>query len=136
MKLSIEVSVTVQGLGRESAYAQTLGRICMAVVQAVLMYGLETWTMRLRMGRELGRFHHRVACRMTGQLPRRGREGRWIYLPLEEAMEESGLQEVETYVSRFQNTVSQFIDTRPIMDLCLAAERRLGSRVNKRLWEQ
>ena len=51
-------------------------------------------------------------------------------------MAEPGLQEVETYSSRLHNTVTQFIVTRPIMDLCLAAERRPGSRVAKWWWEQ
>ena len=51
-------------------------------------------------------------------------------------MVEAGLQEVETYVSRCQNIVAQCIATRPIMDLCLAAERRPGSRVANRWWEQ
>ena len=44
-------------------------------------------------------------------------------------MVEAGLKEVETYISCCQITVAQFIATRPIMDLCLAAEWRPGSRV-------
>ena len=55
---------------------------------------------------------------------------------LEDAIAEAGFQEVDTYISRRQNTVTQFIVTRPIMDLCLVAERRPGSRVTKRWWEQ
>ena len=43
---------------------------------------------------------------------------------------------METYVSRFQNTVTQFTPTRPIMDLCLEVDRRPGSRVAKRWWDQ
>ena len=46
-------------------------------------------------------------------------------------MVEAGLQEFETHFSRLQNTFTQLIATRPIMDLCLAAERRPGSRVSK-----
>ena len=61
---------------------------------------------------------------------------------------------METYVSYRQNTVSQFIRTRAIMnlclsaerlpmarvsraimDLCLSAERLQVTRVSKRLWE-
>ena len=59
-----------------------------------------------------------------------------VYLPLEDAMAEAVLQEVETYVSRRQNTVAQFIVTRPIMHLCLSVERRPGPRVSKWWWEQ
>ena len=41
--------------------------------------------------------------------------------PLSEEMSEAGLQEVETYVSRRQNTAAHYITTRLIMDLCLVA---------------
>ena len=44
-------------------------------------------------------------------------------------MADPGSQEVETYVSHHQNTVAQYIATRPIMDLCLVANRRLRPRV-------
>ena len=56
--------------------------------------------------------------------------------PLDEVMTEVVLQEVETYIARRQNTVAQYIATRPIMDLCLTEVRRPGARVLKRLWEQ
>ena len=51
-------------------------------------------------------------------------------------MTEVGLQDVETYVYRHHNTVTQFIATRPIMDLCMVAERRLGPMVSERWMEQ
>ena len=40
---------------------------------------------------------------------------------MENAMAEAVLHEVDTYASRNQNTFAQFIATRPIMDLCMAA---------------
>ena len=40
-----------------------------------------------------------------------------MYPPMEEAMAEAGLEEVETYVSCHQNTVAQFVATRTIMDV-------------------
>ena len=61
-----------------------------------------------------GRFHHRVSRSQTGKQPQRGRDRIWVYPPLEEVIEEAGLQEVETYVSRRYNTVAQFILTRTI----------------------
>ena len=54
--------------------------------------------------------------------------------PLEDAMIEEGLQEVETYVSYHQNKVAQLIATRPIMYLCLSAERIPGPRISKWWW--
>ena len=60
----------------------------------------------------------------------------WVYPPLAEAMSKAGLQEIETYFTHHQNTVSQYIATRPIMDMCLAADRSPGTRVSKQWWEQ
>ena len=51
-------------------------------------------------------------------------------------MVEAVLQKVETYVSRRQKTVAQFIVTMPIIDLCIEAERIPGPRVSMRWWEQ
>ena len=90
----------------------------------------------LRIGRTLGGFHCRVAYRLTGRQPRRGLDGTWVYPPLAEKMSEAGIQEGDTYVACCQNTVVQYIKTMTIMDLCMAAERRLGTRVSKRWWDQ
>ena len=43
---------------------------------------------------------------------------------------------MDTYVFHHPNTVAQYIATRPIMDLCLAAKRRPGLRVTIRWCEQ
>ena len=59
-----------------------------------------------------------------------------MYPLLEDAMVEAGLKEVDTYVYLRQNTVVQFIVSRPIMDLCLEEEWRTGSRMAKRWWDQ
>ena len=81
------------------------------------------------MKRVLGRFHHRVARGLTVWQPRKGCHGGWFYPPLDDALEEAGLQEMETYASGHQNTAAQYIVTGPIMGLCLAAKQRPGPRV-------
>ena len=73
-------------------------------------------------GRTLDGFHQRVTRRLTGRQPQRGLDGAWVYPPLVEAMSETGLQDLETYVARHQNAVAQYIATRPIMDLCMVAK--------------
>ena len=52
----------------------------------------------------------------------------YIPPPLEEAMVEAGMQEIEIYVARRQNTVMKYIFTRPIIYLCLAEVRRPRAR--------
>ena len=91
---------------REGADSRTLVQIYLAVVQSVLLYGSETWVLTPRMQRVLGGFPHRAAHRLTVRQPRKWRDGSWVYSPLKDAMVEEGLQEVETYVSRHQNTVA------------------------------
>ena len=46
------------------------------------------------------------------------------------------LEDMETNISRLQNTVAQYIATRPILELCLEAEQRMGLRFTKRRWEK
>ena len=52
-------------LSREGADTRTLGIIYVEVVQVFLLYGLKTWVIKTRIGRFWGRFHHRVARRLT-----------------------------------------------------------------------
>ena len=42
----------------------------------------EVWVVTPLIGWVLGRFHHRVARRLTGRQPWRGKYGVWKYLPL------------------------------------------------------
>ena len=73
-------------LGREGTDARTSGSIYVVVVQAVLMYGSDTWVMTLRIGSTLGGLYHRVARRLKGRKPWRGVDGSWVYPPLAESM--------------------------------------------------
>ena len=48
----------------------------------------------------------------------------------------SGFKRIRTYVTRRQNTVTQYIETRPILDLCERSARRPGVWVSQQWWEQ
>ena len=88
-----------------------------------------------RMEAALDAFQGRVARRLTGRMPRRGRDGKWMYLPLAGATKEAGIVRARTSVLRRQNTVAQFIATRTILGLCEVTERRGGTWVPQRWWE-
>ena len=51
-------------------------------------------------------------------------------------MKDAGLIDVYTSIQRRQNTVAQYIATRPLLDLCKGAQQREGVRVTLRWWEQ
>ena len=63
-----------------------------ALVQAVLIFGSETWVLTPRMGRALGIFQHRVARRITGRHTKRQDEGGWEYTRLLAVIEEVGFE--------------------------------------------
>ena len=108
----------------------------MAVVKAVILFGSEMWVVTPQLEKALAGFHHWEVWRMTGIGPKRQLDGTGVYPPIGSEMETVGLDEIGVYISRRQNTVSQYIVTRPIMESCLAAERRTGKRISRRWWEQ
>ena len=106
------------------------------MTQQVLLFGAEMWVLTKKMDSALDAFKGRVARTLTGRQPRRGRYGGWFYSSLVGAMKEAGIVRIRTSILRMQNTVSQFIATRPILDLCEKAVRRPGAQVPRRWWEQ
>ena len=107
-----------------------------AVTQQVLLFGAESWVLKGKMEAALDAFQGRVARRLTGRMPRRGRDGKWVYLPLAGVTKDAGIVRARTSVLRRQNTVAQFVATRPILALCEGTEQRGGARVPQRWWEQ
>ena len=51
-------------------------------------------------------------------------------------MKEAGLTDVLTSINIRQNTVAQYIDMQPLLDLCEGGTQREGARVTLRWWEQ
>ena len=73
---------------------------------------------------------------MAGMGPKHQWEGTWVYPPIGAALATVGLDEIRVYTARCQNMVAQYIAIRPIVDLCLAAERKPGMRLSRKWWEQ
>ena len=51
-------------------------------------------------------------------------------------MKEAGLTDIRSSIQRRQNTVAQYIATRPLLDICEGARQREGARVTFRWWEK
>ena len=123
-------------LSREGADKRVSGNFFKAVVQAVLLFGAETWMLTPRVERALEIFMHGDARSITGKQPRRRGGGKWTYPHLKEAVREVGFEGIRKAVTRRQNTVAQYITTRPVMDLCERATQRVGVRASRRWWNQ
>ena len=51
-------------------------------------------------------------------------------------MQEAGLEGIRKTITRRQNTVAQYIATRPILDLCEHTMQKSGARMSRRWWDQ
>ena len=51
-------------------------------------------------------------------------------------MREAGLTDIRKSIENRQNTVAQYIATRPLLDLCEGARAREGAKVPMRWWNQ
>jgi hypothetical protein len=57
-------------LVRDGASTRAMGLFYKAIVQAVLLYGCKTWTLTNPMIKALESFHHKVARRILGKMPK------------------------------------------------------------------
>ena len=94
-------------LSREGAKPRVFGFFFKAVVQAVLIFGLDTWVVTPGMGKALGGFHTQVMRRLTVRLPLRTLDRKWRYTSAATDREEAGFLTMEEYIRRRQNTVAQ-----------------------------
>ena len=105
------LNVTNHPIESEGADLKVTRSFYTSVTQQVLLFGAESWVLTKRMESALDAFQGRVARRLTGRMPRRGRDGKWVYPPLAGVLKEAGFVRARTLVLRRQNKVAQFIAT-------------------------
>ena len=124
-------------LRAENASPRTCGMFYKATVQAILLYGSETWNLISSALKRLEGFHIQAAWRMScDNKPQREPNGTWKYPALDEVLEELGLQSILHYVEVRRNTIARFIVNRPIFGFCVGADRLRGSSPRQWWWEQ
>ena len=118
-------------LGREGADPKVSRAFYTAVTQAFLIFGADTWVLTLRMEKALESFQSRVVKKITGRQLQQRKDGIWEYPPLVGVMKEAGMVGIWTSITRRHNTVTQYIATRPILDICEQATRQPGAQVSR-----
>ena len=104
-----------------------------ATVQAVLLFGSETWNLTPSSIKRLEGFHLQAARRITGKMPCKNPDGMWTYPLTEDVLEVAGLYTITHYVGVRRQTIANFIVNRPIFELCRGAERKRGTS-NRQYW--
>jgi hypothetical protein len=70
-----------------------------AVVQEVLLYGVESWFLMTARTQKLETFHYRYAHFITGQHNRNIPDGSWMYPPSTKGLESAGHFSILEYIS-------------------------------------
>ena len=93
----------------EGANAKTMSKFYLTVVQAVLLYGADTWVVSKRNMDSLRSFHKRAMRYMTGLHIRKGEGDVWEYPDSEETREKCGLWDIEVYIQRRRGTLKKYL---------------------------
>ena len=121
----------------ENASPRVCGVFYRAIVQAVLLYGSESWVLTPALLDRLEGFHIRAAWRMAVRhKPRRTSGGEWVYPRSEKARKEAGLQTMEHYLQKRRDTIAAWVVDRPLLAACKGGERRRGTPRHTWWWEQ
>jgi hypothetical protein len=106
-------------------------------VQAVLLFGSESWTLSPVTLRQLEGFHLRAAYRMAiRHKPERGPNGTWKYPATVDVLEEVGLRTAEEYIAVRRQTIAAYVVNRPVFWACVEGERMRGTVPHTWWWEQ
>ena len=79
-------------LRREGAFPRVMGHFYKAIVQAVLLYGAESWVLTPQLITKLRTFHRKAARFIT----KADESGEWVYPDSASVLEDAGLFEIET----------------------------------------
>ena len=122
-------------LKKEGANAKCMGKFYLIIVQAVLLYGADSWAVKNEDLRKLKSFHSRAIRYMTGTHIRKLESGEWEYPDHDKLLKECGLFPMETYIQRRRGTLMEYLEKHREGLLEEAKNCRRHCRdVNKVLW--
>ena len=104
-----------------------------AVVQAVLLYGSESWVMTQRMWKAVESFHNYCARYIAGEHIRQKPNGEWILPSTTRILEQCKLRPVREYIGKRKETVKAFMGSRSIFRTCLESIPA-ASNANQKVW--
>ena len=123
-----------RNLKREGANARVMCNFYLVIVQALLLYGSESWAITGRQMKKLESFHKRAVRHMTGSHIRKEGEN-WEYPDHRILLIACGLFPMKTYIERRRSTLKQFlIKYRKNLMEDTEKVKRQCKNVNKVLW--
>jgi hypothetical protein len=120
-------------LRSEGATSRTMGYFYKAIIQSVLLYGSESWTLTDHHLQKFRSFHARVARCLTGRHIRCLEDGTWVYPPTQSVLADAGLESIDEYIRRRRQTVRSFARHLPIYEECRLSTA-FATNVKKTVW--
>lgn len=96
-------------LKQDGADPPTMAKIYRAVIQAVLLYGAESWTVSDANLRKLRAFHHQAVRYMTGDHIWKLKNDEWEYPDHNELREKCGVLRIEEYIEKRRENLRTFL---------------------------
>lgn len=122
-------------LSADGADALTMARFYLAVVQAKLLFGSETWVLSERALGRLERFHARCARYLTRRRVRPLPDGTWLCPPTNEVLDQCGLSPIATYIAKRKTTLlnNYAIPSSSLYRQCITSTP-IGSGARRQMW--
>lgn len=124
-------------LKREGASAICMAKFYLTVVQEVLLYGDDSWTITRSNYQKLQSFHRRATRYMTNKHLRKREDDTWYYPDHDSLLRKCRLFPIETYVKRRRGMLRRYLEDKKT-SLLREAEKcgRHCKDVHKILWWQ
>ena len=106
---------------REGADKRRARKLFVAVVQAELLFRLETWVVPPCLDKALMGFHHQAVQGVAGMGPKRQLNRTWVYPPIGAELSTVVLEEIRVYIACCDTQVHDRTSHNVLCDSVLAA---------------
>jgi hypothetical protein len=122
-------------LSADGANAHVMARFYLAIIQAKLLFGSETWVLSQKALGRLERFHARCARYITRRHIRRLPDSTWLYPPTNEVLDQCGLSPITTYIAKRKTTLlnNYAIPLSSLYRQCITSTP-VGSGARRQMW--
>ena len=90
---------------------------CRAVIQAVLLFGSESWALSDAMMRTVDSTPLGFLCQITGKQARRKSDGSWETPEAEEVLRAMEMQLTTTQIRRWQEKVAEWVSLQSLLEV-------------------
>ena len=104
------------------------------VIQAILLYGLETWVLSSEMEKKVEGAHAGFLRGITGKRAWRIGYGTWEMPVADVVQKANGKQSEMTYIGRQKATVAQGVELQPIFEVCAGEKVYEGGGRSREAW--